>query len=222
MTSWHSAFSGGREWRVTPEGIQSRGPGGLELHRTRGKPLTMRLYLAIWQEELVAAAEAEDVPLELLMMVLATENGPAQVDGQRLEYIPVRREPGYTSDEETPHRISVGPTHVLISSARAVMGDPSIDRAWLSDVGNNLRAAARFIRGQRGLTGYDPILVAAAYNAGGVYEAGPGSRFTNRWRLRSYGSHLDRAAAWYGDARRVVAQQRTSGGLQVTVCGPLG
>lgn len=219
MRSWHSKF-GGREWRVAPDGIHSRGDGGLELHRTRGAPRTMRLYLALWGEELMAAARAEEVPLALLLMTLATENGPAQVDDNRLTYIPWRKEPGYVSDQETPHRISIGPTHVLISTARTAMGDPSIGRAWLQDVGNNLRACARCIRDKRGVTRFDPILVAAAYNAGGLYEALPGrSTWGNRWHLRTYGAHLDRAAAWYGDAARVLGSADELAGLDARGLG---
>lgn len=207
MIDWHSRFDG-REWRVTSSGIESRGPDGdVEIHRTRGEPRTMRAYLAYWRSELLAASRGEGVPLSILLMTVATENGPAKVAGYRLVYPDVRREPGYVSDEETPHRISVGPCHILISSARTAMGDPSIDRQWLLSAGNNIRAAARFIRNQSQLTGHDPILVAAAYNAGSLYRAVPGeSKWGNRWHLRTYGAHLDRAAAWYGDAVRVFAE----------------
>jgi hypothetical protein len=44
-------------------------------------------------------------------------------------------------------------------------------------------------------SGDDPILVAASYNAGGVYSSDD-----NPWRIRCYGNHLDRGAQWYGDA----------------------
>lgn len=193
---------GGREWLVTPEGVSSRGEGGepVALHRTRGEPTSMRLYLALWGRWLLEAVVAEQVPLAILLQVLATENGACRVDENRVHVIPWRKEPGYVSDEATTHRISIGPSHILISSARAAMADPSIDRAWLLDTRNNIRACARFIRNQRQATGYDPVLVAAAYNAGGLYNALPGTKWGNRWHLRTYGSHLDRALSWYGDA----------------------
>jgi peptidoglycan L-alanyl-D-glutamate endopeptidase CwlK len=58
-------------------------------------------------------------------------------------------------------------------------------------------------------SGDDPILVAAIYNAGGLYDASmPSSRYHNRWHLRSYGTHLDRAARWYADACAVVGELR--------------
>lgn len=214
MKNWHTKFAGGREWRVTPDGIQSRGAhGDLELHRTAGAPRSARLYMALWGDEIAAAASAEGVPVSLLLMVIATENGPARVDESKLQYIQVRREPGYVDDVQTPNRISVGPCHVLISSARTAMGMTSVDRGWLLVPANNIRAAARFIRNQKTATDFDPLLVSAAYNAGGLYEAAPGTKYANRWRLRVYGDHLDRAAAWYGDACRVLLEARNTWAL---------
>jgi len=167
----------------------------------------MRLYMACWRNPLIRAAASNTVPLPVLLMVLATENGPCLVDRNQPRVVPVRKEPGYASDNETPHRISVGPCHLLISTARQVMGDPSIDQSWLLNVNNNLYAAARYIKQQAPATCYDPVLVAAAYNAGGLYKAVPGqSKFGNPWHLRSYGHHLDRATRWYGDALAVMAE----------------
>jgi peptidoglycan LD-endopeptidase CwlK len=50
-------------------------------------------------------------------------------------------------------------------------------------------------------TGDDPILVAAAYKAGGIYK-----NTHNPWHLRTYADHLDRAAQWYGDACAVLKE----------------
>jgi hypothetical protein len=57
------------------------------------------------------------------------------------------------------------------------------------------------------VTGFDPPLVAAAYNAGGIYE---NRGAANRWRLRQYplgtGAHVDRFIGFFNaalaDARR--------------------
>jgi hypothetical protein len=187
-------WNGGRVWRLTPDGVELQEAPGAVM-RSPGEPLSMRLYLALWGEEIRAAAAAENVPVALLLMTIATENGGAHVDGQKLRVLPARKEPGYRSDAKTPQRISVGPCHLLISTARAAMADPSIDRAWLEVPGNNIRAAARYIAQQRALTQLDPILVAAAYNAGGLYTS-----TKNPWRLRSTLNHLERAGRWYGDA----------------------
>ena len=202
--SWQSRF-GGLAWRVTPDGVETLGSGGPL--RTRGEPRTMRFYWATWAAELLVAARDTGVPVALLLQIIATENGPAAVDENQLHVLPPRKEPGYVDDEATPHRISVGPTHILISTARAAMGEASIDRRWLLEPRNNIRAAATYVASHRAETGFDPILVGAAYNAGGIYEAVPGrSRWGNRWHLRTYGNHLDRAAAWYGDACAMIQE----------------
>jgi hypothetical protein len=168
--------------------------------------MTMRLYMAFWGPVIIAAAQETGVPVSVLLMTIGTENGAAKVNANRITILPSREEPGYTSDQATPHRVSIGPCHILISTARAAMGTQSIDRAWLSVPGNNIRAAARYIAGQKGATGYDPIKVAAAYNAGSLKDAQPGTKYGNPWHLRSYGNHLDRAAAWYGDAAAVISE----------------
>ena len=223
LSQWHSIYDG-RRWRVVPRGIEVSTPQGVEVLRTAGEPLTMRLYVTFWWPQLVAAAVQHRVPIALLMMTLGTENGPARVHGSRLVYPPYRHEPGYVSDEATPDKVSVGPCHVLISTARAALGRPTLTRDELADVGTNLLAAAAYIAHQREMTGYDPILVAAAYNAGGLYDSTshPNPRLRNEWHLRAYDhdgpdgpgeDHLTRAARWYGDACAVLLEYQTSAGL---------
>lgn len=205
MNAFHALF-GGQAWRVTPAGVETRRPDGSAfLHRSKGEPRTMRLYWAYWQTWILAAAQETGVPVAVLLMTIGCENGMAMVDENRIQVLPPRREPKYKSDEATPHQISVGPCHILISTARSVMGTQAINRAWLLDVGNNIRAAARYIASQKAKTGYDPIKVAAAYNAGGLYDATAGA-YANPWHLRVTGNHLDRAAAWYGDACAVISE----------------
>jgi hypothetical protein len=107
----------------------------------------------------------------------------------------VREETGYVSDDKTPDRISAGFCQLLISTAREIMKNPAIDRAWLMNVGNSLDACASYIlhNHDHKATDWDPIYVACAYNAGGLYlNAGP----TNRWKLRQFplgtSNHADR------------------------------
>jgi peptidoglycan LD-endopeptidase CwlK len=213
VSEWQSRF-GGREWRVTEYGIVSRTPGevGEERHRTDGQPLTVTRYLTHWLEPILRISEEEGVPVPLILATLATENGPARIVDGTPWVRPPRKEPGYVSDRETPHLISVGPTHTLISTARWAMGEDRIDRGWLMDLENNLRAGFRALvkMGIRWKHDMDPILAAATYNSGGIYDASrPESRFHNRWHLRSWGNHLDRVADWYGDAAYVWRDQVT-------------
>lgn len=200
LSSWHNR--GGVVWRVTPLGVEVEGEGVL---RTRGEPITMRLYWAWWSRELQEASAETSVPIALLLMTLGTENGAFRPDPTGHPMVtPIRTEPGYVSDDTTPGRISVGPCHLLISTARAAMHRPVINRAWLLDVSNNVLACAHYIADQEPETQLDPILVAAAYNAGGLHSAPPGTLRGNRWWLRSTPSHLDRAGRWYGDACAVI------------------
>ena len=120
-------------------------------------------------------AAREGVPVEYLLAVAAIES--------RGDPRAVRREPGYVSDARTPHRAVLGMTQMLLSTARAVMKDRKIDRRWMFNPENALTAAARYMKSQARITQWDPPLVAAAYNAGGVYHQG-GEK--NRWKMRNY------------------------------------
>lgn len=212
LTAGRRSYYGGREWRVTPSGVISTdGRGRDTVHRTAGDPLTMRRYLAAWRDPLVRASAEEAVPLPVLLAVVAAENGPARMVDGAPRILPPRTEPGYVSDDATPHRVSVGPCHLLLSTARDTLRRPDLTRAELADLGLNLTCAARYIRflDRRWNHGMDPVLVGAAYNAGGLYDASdPSSRFHNPWHLRSWGTHLDRIAAWYGDALAVLGAAR--------------
>src|SRR5579864_4640966 len=119
----------------------------------------------------------------------------------------VREEPGYVSDEKTPARISAGLCQLLISTARSIMKDPNIDRAWLFNPANSIDACAAYIKSNhdRQSTDWDPIYAACAYNAGGLYE---NKGEANRWKLRQYplgtSKHADRFAAYFAAACQLV------------------
>jgi hypothetical protein len=109
-------------------------------------------------------------------------------------------EPGYISDEATPHKVSPGLTQTLISTAREAM-QMSLDRQWLLDPANAIEAGTAYIAHQARVTHLDPPLVAAAYNAGKLaYQNGS----QNRWKLRQYpigtGAHCDRFVQFFNDA----------------------
>ena len=71
----------------------------------------------------------------------------------------------------------------------------------LYDADTNITIGTAEIKQRWGASGDDPILVAACFNAGGVYESS-----ANAWHLRTTNDHLDRAARWYGDACAVLAE----------------
>src|SRR5207253_652812 len=114
------------------------------------------------------------VPCALIVATICTESG-GKADAVRLE-------PGYVSDEQTPHKVSPGLMQTLISTARETM-QMSFDRSWLLQPGNSILAGSSYIARQASLTGFDPPLVAAAYNAGKLAYQNGGQ---NRWKLRRF------------------------------------
>ena len=187
LREWHCA-SGTRRWRLSAEGIAFEG----EAAPARLDP--PRIAAACWAQHRAALEEAAKrftVPMELLLATACTESGG------RAEA--VREEPGFTSDDATPHRVSPGLMQTLISSAREALGDPKLDRARLLDPAISARAGAAFIARQSRVTRFDPPLVAIAYNAGGLRAA------ANPWGLvqtrRGDGSfHADSFCAFFNDA----------------------
>lgn len=193
LSEFHSVFPGSVRWRLTPSGIEIEAVGHITVGssaRTR-----TRAYLSKFGEMYASASTEYSVPLELLVACSLTEGAVADPEKS------VRKEPGYISDAQTPNRISVGLCQLLISTARSVMKDPAINRAWLSVPLNNLRACAAYMKQQAPRTYFDPVLVACAYNAGGVYE-NKGEK--NRWRLRQYplgtSHHADRFTEFFNAA----------------------
>jgi hypothetical protein len=189
LRDWHGG-RGTRRWRLTPQGIAIEGaapPGNTP-------PRTTASCWARHQAALESAARRFTVPVELLLATACTESGG------RAEA--VREEPGFTSDAATPHRVSPGLMQTLISSAREALGDSKLDRAALLDPGVSAAAGAAFIARQARVTGFDPPLVAIAYNAGSLRPA------SNPWGLvqtqRGNGHfHADSFCAFFNDALAV-------------------
>lgn len=156
---------GTRRWRLTAAGLLLEGEA--EPRRTPGTPRTAAGCWDRFRAPMQAAAQRFGVPVELLLATACTESGG------RAEA--VREEPGFVSDRETPHRVSPGLMQTLISTAREVLGDPTLDRARLLEPAVSLAAGAALIRRQaisgKLPTGFDPPLVAIAYNAGSLRVA---------------------------------------------------
>lgn len=187
---------GGVTWRLARGGIIVGGETAPR--RTGGEPATLARIWDTFRKPIEKCASAYGVPVELILATIATESG-GKPDA-------VREEPGYTSDEATPHRVSPGLMQTLISTARETLNEPGMTRAQLLEPETSIRAGTAYIRRQAGQTNFDPPLVACAYNAGGLYrQDGEG----NPWKLRQYpigtGKHADRFVAWFGDALAVLA-----------------
>ena len=166
---------------------------------TRGKPQTIE---RIWNEygsAIEASGKKYGVPVELILATICTETH-GNPDA-------VREEPGFISDNETPHKVSPGIMQTLISTARVALKNDSIDRAWLLQAQNSIEAGTAYIARQKKSSQFDPPKVACAYNAGGIYY---NKSDNNRWKMRQYpigsSEHADRFVQWFNDCFRFFKQ----------------
>jgi hypothetical protein len=187
---------GGTTWRLAKGGVivgDEAAP-----RRSPGAPRTITRIWETFRRPIEKCAAAYGVPAELILATIATESG-GKPDV-------VREEPGYISDEATPHRVSPGLMQTLISTARETLNEPTMTRAQLLDPETSIRAGTAYIRRQARITNFDPPLVACAYNAGGLYRQDGAD---NPWKLRQFpigtGKHADRFVAWFGDSLAVLA-----------------
>jgi hypothetical protein len=161
-------------WRLARAGVLVEGEDGPR--RSEPAPRVAAQAWARHRAALEEAARRFAVPVELLLATACAESaGRAEA---------VREEPGFASDAATPHRVSPGLMQTLISTAREALSDPSLDRTALLDPRTSALAGAAYIRRQalRGAhpTGFDPPLVAIAYNAGSLR---PSRDATDPWGL---------------------------------------
>lgn len=217
---WHVFGEGVREWRYDERGLAIRQNGDVTQQRWEESLDTMRKMIDYMGEPLLAASAKHGIPPALLMMTVATEThiyknykftGPKTF----------RWEAHVANDDVDPASLgdySAGPMQSLGTTARWVIRskgeqyglgydpfavapvyparpDPKPAHHPLYDLATNLDLGAAEIRIRLHKSGLDPILVAAAFNAGGLYGSAHSS-----WGLRAHGDHLDRAAKWYGDA----------------------
>lgn len=186
--------AGSRRWLLTPAGVLLEGEGAPR--RTVGAPRTAASTWDRHGSAMQAAAQRFGVPVELLLATACTESG-GRADAVRLE-------PGYVGDEATPQRVSPGLMQTLIGTAREALGDVSLNRARLLEPAVSLAAGAAVIRRQatRGAhpTGFDPPLVAIAYNAGSLRPKADAA-----WGLVQTQGHADRFVAFLNDAFAVLA-----------------
>ncbi len=218
---WHNRFNG-RVWRYDRTGVYYKeGAEVVGPLRTPGEPLTCRKILSLCGEEIAASARRHQVPMALIIMTIATETGAYRKVGFTGP-LTFRWEPQVKVTDVKPPLLgdySAGPMQTLASAARWIIRvqklnydpfkvapvyefqpEPPADHP-LYGYRINIDLGTAQIKQRWALTGDDPILVAAAYNAGGLYKS-----TSNPWRLRSSGNHLQRAAEWYGDACAVLQE----------------
>ena len=192
LTVNHGIF-GSVAWRLAPDGLRIEDAAP---EVTEGRPLTVRRVWDAFGASISRWCDAFDVPVELILATICTET--------RGNPEALRIEPGYVSDDATPHRVSPGIMQTLISTAREALDDQRIDRDWLLDADNSIQAGTAYISLQRRKTDLDPPKVACAYNAGSVIR---NDSPNNRWKMRQFpigtSHHADRFVAWFNDAFRL-------------------
>ncbi len=224
--SWHALY-GGQEWRFDANGIYLRSAPGTPL-RSPGAPLTSQTILANYATDIMAASKTHGIAPELIVMTIATETA----DARKSNFTgppTFRWEPGVKVTDVKPATqgdYSAGPMQTLATTARDVIrtlklpypdpfkvaptyakkpaSTPTSNPLYGGALNIDLGTAE--IRYRLAKTGQDPILVAAAFNAGGLYQSSG-----NAWHLRTQGDHMDRAACWYGDACFVLSAFRQGG-----------
>ena len=177
-------------WQLAAEGviIENKRPP----ETSGGEPKTVRSVWQRFRAPLEEWSQKFGVPMELIIATICTET--------RGDPDAVREEPGYVSDEKTPHKVSPGLMQTLISTARKTLAIDSIDREWLLKPENSIRAGTAYIASQWTSTSFDPPKVGCAYNAGGIYY---NQSDANRWKMRQYpinsADHADRFVKWFND-----------------------
>jgi peptidoglycan LD-endopeptidase CwlK len=206
---------GGQLWRVDQHGVYLKSiQDGLQPIRSPGTPKTCGAIVAAFAAAIAKACAKHGVPPELVIMTIATEVGDLD-------------EEGFTGPktfrwEAGPRDYSAGPMQILSATAREINGTadlgysdsdfPAFDKKpnrppddlalYRPEVALDVGAAliGRIMRSH----GTNPVLVAAAYNAGSIRASS-----SNLWQIHCHGNHLDRAAMWFGDACELLSVVRT-------------
>jgi peptidoglycan hydrolase-like protein with peptidoglycan-binding domain len=183
----HAAFptEGAYNWRVDSTGVR------INAAPARGIWDQFGAAISIWSTRL-------SVPAELIVATIGSESSGKPNA--------IRFERHYTSDEATPDQVSPGLMQTLISTARAALANPAIDRDWLFVPEHSIQAGTAYILQQSRHTGFDPPMVACCYNAGRVaLEESP----RNPWRMLQYpigtGEHCDRFVQSFNDCIQLFA-----------------
>ena len=186
-------FNNSVVWRLASDGVRI---ADASPEVTAGPPQTVRRVWEDFGSSIQRWAIHFNVPVELIIATICTESS-GRSDA-------VRQEPGYLSDQTTPNKVSAGLMQTLISTARETLREPGIDRTWLLDPDNSIRAGTVYIDRQRASTALDPPKVACAYNAGSLR---PNDAPGNRWKMRQFprdtSQHADRFVAWFNDCFRL-------------------
>lgn len=221
LSDWHSQF-GGQQWRFDHDGVylsSSSAP-----IRSLGAPTTAQAILTTYGSQICKSSITHGVPPELIVMTIGAESAvyrSVDFTGPKT----FRWEPAVLVSDISPPTYgdySAGPMQTLATTARDIIKrlglsyqpmqiapywaqepDPAPASNPLYDGTVNIDLGTAEIRSRLKTSGFDPVLVAACFNAGGLY-----STDANAWHLRTQGDHINRAVQWFGDACFVLSSLR--------------
>lgn len=224
-SDWHNMF-GGDHWRHDSSGVFTRNHDGtLKLWRTLGAPSTVLEIISRYGEVIEEASSRFKVPATIIIMTIATETAKWRLEGftgpktfRWEQDVTLQMTGDENIDGKEKGDYSAGPMQTLSNTARWMndkfdLGfDPAVtlkffknrpsknpESLGLYDARVSIFCGAAYLAHNQNVTGNDPLLAAACYNAGSLKPSPE-----NHWRIRSAGNHLDRAAEWFGDACAVL------------------
>jgi len=186
-------------WRLTNAGLELQRKGlDPYIPRTGGKPKSATLCWQSYQFALTGASERWGVDIRTLIAMICIE--AVRRDGLYFD----ERSERY---EERIDDYSTGLMQTLVknnanaSERRTRYLGREVTRADLRSPDVSIAYGAMYLSHLGISHGTDdPILLAAGYNAGGMYEDDD-----SLWNLRTYGEkRLDHFAAWFNDAHEVL------------------
>jgi hypothetical protein len=181
LTTAHRRFvagSGGVQWRLAENGLVLDDAPGPAF--TPGDEKAVDLVMTKFASIIYATVTKVQVPIELVVACICVESSG--------DPNAIRHEPGCSlvNPELTPSKVSGGLMQTLLSTARDVLQRETIQIQDLLDPALSIEAGATYMWRHGPLTGFDPPVVGAAYNAGGIYfDSSP----ANRWRMTQYPIH---------------------------------
>ena len=188
--------SGGHGWRILPDGrIEIEDEGVV---RTLGEPKSMRLMLDCYGIAIDEASCRFGVRKATIMAMIAIEAG--RRDGLYFDEHAER----YESHID---QWSGGLMQTLERTANGVedrfhLYGRRVTRQDMKCSEMSIMLGVGYLAMLVESHTHDPVLLCAAYNAGGVYTTSK-----NRWNLRTYGDgRIDRFVAWYNDALAVMGE----------------
>ncbi|MGK7870571.1 peptidoglycan-binding protein [Falsiroseomonas sp. E2-1-a20] len=190
----HRQYQDGCEWALGPDGVMVRS-GGPSLLPSDAERKLVRQVFATYQQEMTTVLREIQVPAELVVATICTESsGKPRA---------LRFEPGCDRlvPARTPSRVSAGLTQTLLSTAREALDRPGLTLDDLYTPEISIQAGAAYMWNQGRRTGFDPPLVAAAYNAGSLRR---NDGAANHWKLTQYpidtAQHVDNFCRFFNAA----------------------